>query len=188
MNRAPAGDFSFGGLITISLFCALAPPAASLRPACGRAASFAARRCRAPFALPTCSLYIPPCGRAFGTAAALAAGPLLSRPAAALAAQPSALARFPPCHSTHHHNTNNHSCWCRVAAVAPASRETPAGVIRTDVRGLRPLGVGLRPNEGNYSRPLRGLARRFASHQSSAPSAVAPPSRPLTAPHTARRV
>ena len=150
MNKAPAGVLSFGGLITFSLFCALAPPAASLRPACGRAASFAARR--------------RTCGAAFGT-----------RPLPTL-----------PQHTPPQHQQPQ--LLCRVAAVAPASRESPCGVVRTEVRGLRPLGVGLRPDKGNYSRPLRGLARRFASHQSSAPSAVAPPSRPLTAPHTARRV
>lgn len=144
MNRAPAGDFSFGGLITFSLFCELALPSASLRPAFGRAASFAARLGRGSVRLGNCSLYPRPAGAPSAQPQRLRQGRFFRGPPLHLQRR---LRHSPASHpaTAHTTTTHNHSC-CWVAAVAPASRDYPCGGNRKPITAPEGLGVGLRPH------------------------------------------
>lgn len=146
MNKAPAGVLSFGGLITFSLFCELAPPSASLRPAFGRAAPFAARLCRGFTRLvdllagvPALRARLRHSRSACGRAASFAARRCTCGAAFGTNPLPTLPQHTPPQHTT--------TVVCLVAAVAPATRESPCGGNRKPITAPSGLGIGLRPNK-----------------------------------------
>lgn len=157
-RQSPRGRFLLRGLnyILVCFGVSLAPPSASLRPAFGRAAPFAARLCRGSVRLVDLLADIPALRERLrhSRSACCRAAPFAARSCTCSAAFGTLPLPTLPQHTTPQHTTPV-VCW--VSAVAPASRDYPCGGNRKLSTAPSGLGGALRAQKVITAAPCGGL-------------------------------